>query len=105
AVVLDEHAPCVGALGTDVGVDLVGRRLPAVSDRRFVAQASQARSTVGGHPAQQLRGGEVLGLAADLPHAAVGLAPMRQGVFDLPLQDGPQALGKVVAGLGVEVHR
>ena len=82
-VVLDEDAALVDAVLADVGVDLVGGRLPALGALVVLAQAREARAAVAGDPAHDLRRREVLGLAAHLPDAAVGLAPVRDRVLDL----------------------
>ena len=47
----------------------------------------------------------MLGLAAHLPDAAVGLAPVVDRALDLAHEDRPDALGQVVARLGVQVDR
>ena len=47
----------------------------------------------------------MLGLAAHLPDAAVGVAPVVQRGLHLLGQDRPDPLGQVVARLGVEVER
>ena len=45
----------------------------------------------------------MLRFATDLPDAVVGVPPVGGGLLDLAEQDGPQRLGKLVTGLGVEV--
>ena len=105
-VVLREDAALVERVGADVGVDLVGRR-PAT---RSASSTSSRRSrepgaAVGRDPAHQLRRREVLRLAAHLPHAAVGLAPVRERRLDLALEDRPDAVVEAVAAPGVDVDR
>ena len=102
-VVLDEHAALVDAVVADVGVDLVGGLPPALRVLPVLAQLGQAGAAVARHPADQLGGGEVLGLAADLPDAAVGLAPVIDRLFDLARQDRPHAVVQRVARTRVQV--
>src|SRR5437660_4056510 len=47
----------------------------------------------------------MLGLAADLPDAPIGLAPVVDRHLDLALEDWPDALVDCVARTGVEVYR
>ena len=47
----------------------------------------------------------MLRLAAHLPDAAVGFAPVLDGLLDLLLEHRPQRLGDLLARLGVQVHR
>ena len=47
----------------------------------------------------------MLRLAADLPDAAVALAPVGDRLLDLAREDGPRALGQLVAVLRVDVDR
>ena len=47
----------------------------------------------------------MLRLAAHLPDAAVGLAPVLDRLLDLLLEHRPQRLGDLLARLGVQVHR
>ena len=89
-VVLGEHAALVDAVGADVGVDLLGRLAPALGDLGLPAQVGEAGAAVGGNPAHELRRREVLRLAPHLPHAAVGLPPVRQGGLDLALRGSPR---------------
>ena len=70
-----------------------------------LADLRQPCAAVGGHPAHELRRREVLRLAAHLPDAAVGLAPVLQRRLDLLDEDRPDPLGQVVARLGVQVER
>ena len=86
-------------------MDLVGRRLPAGRVLEILAHLGEPRAAVGRDPAHELRGGEVLGLAAHLPDAAVGLAPVVERGLHLLDEDRPDALRQVVARLGVEVER
>ena len=104
-VVLGEHAALVERVVADVGVDLVGDAAPAHRLLPVLPQLGQARAAVQRHPAHELGRGEVLLLAAHLPDAAVRPAPVRHRRLDLLDEDRPHALGQVVAGLGVEVHR
>jgi hypothetical protein len=105
AVVLGEHAALVEAVRQHVGVDLVGDLLPRRRLVLLAAHPRQARPAVAGHPAHDLRRGEVLGLAAHLPDAAVGLAPVQDRLLDLVAQDRPEAVGQPVARLRVQVER
>ena len=104
-VVLDEHAAFVDAVGADVGVDFLGRGLPARRHPLVVADPGQSRAPIGGHPAHQLRGGEVLRIAPHLPDAAVGFAPPLERSFHLALDDRPQPIGQLVARARVQVDR
>ena len=47
----------------------------------------------------------MLRFAAHLPDAAVGFAPVLDGLLDLLLEHRPQRLGDLLARLGVQVHR
>ena len=76
AVVLGEHAALVDAVGADVGLDLVGGQLPLGGLAVLAASCGEPRAAVDRDPAHDLRRGEVLRLAAHLPDAAVGLAPV-----------------------------
>ncbi len=69
------------------------------------APFGQPRAAVHRHPAHQLRGHVVAGLAAGLPDALVGLAPGLRGTADLVDEHRPQPLRDVVALLGVHVDR
>ncbi len=104
-VVLAEHAAVVHRLRADVLLDLVGRRLPARRLLQVLAQLGQPRPAVGGHPAHELGGGEVLGVPAHLPDAPVGLAPVGQRRLHLLADDRPDPLRERVARLRVEVDR
>ena len=105
AVVLHEHAARVDAVLEHVGVDLVRRRLPAGEPLAVVAQQREPRAAIRRDPAHDLRRREVLRLAADLPDAAVGLAPVRQRLLDLVADERPHALAQPVARLHVQVER
>ncbi len=70
----------------------------------LVVQPGELGAPVHRHPAHELRAGEVLRLAAHLPDAPVRLVPVLRGLLDLPLEDGPQRLGELVARLGVQPH-
>ena len=69
---------------------------------------SRARSiaSIGGHPAQHLRGGELLGVASDLPDALVGIVAVCDGVIDEPGQALPHVpddlLGLALVQVGVD---
>ena len=80
-------------------------RLPLLGLLGVLADLRQPRAAVQRHPAHELRGREVLGLAAHLPDAAVGVAPVGEGVLHLLDQDRPDPLRQVVARLGVQVER
>ena len=71
----------------------------------IAAPFGQPRAAIHRHPAHQLRGDVVAGLAARLPDPLVGLPPRRRGALDLVGEHRPQALGDVVALLGVQVDR
>ena len=57
---------------------------------------SASATAFDGYPAHQFGRREMLRRAAHLPHAAIGLAPVGQGLFDLPLENRPQPLRQVV---------
>jgi MFS family permease len=82
-IVLHEHATVVDAVGADVGVNLLGGRAPASGVLLVLAQSGQTRPAVTRHPAEDLGGGEVPGLAAHLPDATVGLSPVGDCLLDL----------------------
>ena len=104
-VMLAEHPAVVGAVGAHVGVDLGGRLPPARRQLGFAAQHRELRAAVSGHPAHDLGGGEMPGRAADLPHPLIGLAPVRESRFHLPLEHRPAALVQPVPGTAVQVGR
>ena len=56
-------------------------------------------------PAHDLRRREVLRLAAHLPDAGVGLAPVLERLADLAVEDRPDPVVEVVGRLRVQVHR
>ena len=68
-----------------------------------LAQLGEPGAAVERDPAHELRRGEVLGVAAHLPDAAVGLAPVGDRGVDLLLEERPHALRQRVARLGVQV--
>ena len=72
---------------------------------RPAVQLGQLGPAVQRHPAHDLARGEVLRLAAHLPDAAVGLAPVLDGLLDLLLEHRPQRLRNLLAGPGVQIHR
>ena len=78
-VVLAEHAPLGDALVQDLGLDLVGAGLPPLGAFVVAAFLGEVGAARGRDPAHHLGGGEVLGVAADLPDALVGLVPVVQG--------------------------
>src|SRR5579875_2150351 len=86
-------------------MDLVGRFAPALRALPVLAQLGQTATAVARHPAEELRGGEVPGLAAHLPDAVIGLAPVRYRLLDLALEDRPDALVERVPRAGVQVDR
>src|SRR5579859_4369962 len=45
----------------------------------------------------------MLRFATDLPDTEIGVPPVGGGLLDLTEQDGPERLGELVTGLGVEV--
>ena len=83
------------------------RRRPAATlgRSRVAAQARELRAAVAGDPAEDLRGGEVLRLAAHLPDAAVGFAPVRERRLDLLERIGQAGSSSWSAVLGVDVDR
>ena len=103
-VVLAEDAALIDGVGADVRPDLVGARLPARRVLEVAADLGQPRAAVCCDPAHQLRGGEVLRLAADLPDSEVRVAPVGEGGLDLPDEDRPHALRELVARLRVQVE-
>ena len=102
---LGEDAALVEAMVDDVGLDLVGGRLPAPCELVLLAQPGQPGAAIGRHPAHHLRRREVLGLAPDLPDPAIGLPPVAQRGLDLAAEDGPQPIVEPVARLRVQVDR
>ena len=104
-VVLHEDALVVHPVRADVGVYLLGGLLPAIGRRVVVADPRQARAAIGRHPAHQLRGREVLRLAPHLPYAPVGLAPVRERLLHLALDDRPEPVGQLIARPRVQVDR
>jgi hypothetical protein len=86
-------------------VDLVRDATPAVGDGVATATGGEPRAAVERHPAHQLRGDEVLGIAARLPDPLIGLAPDGRGPLGLSFDDGPQARRGVPVLLRVHVER
>ena len=82
AVVLAEAAPRVDALVEDLGLQVVGRLAPLLGPVVVLADPGHVGAAVHGHPAQDLGGREVLGIAPDLPDALVGVARVRDGGLD-----------------------
>ncbi len=105
AVPLGEDTAFVDAVFEDVGLDLVGHRRPLPGVVGTTLQFGEFRAAIERHPAHDLRRHEVLGLAAHLPDAPIGLAPVGRCLLDLPAQGVQQRLGEVPAGLDVQVHR
>jgi hypothetical protein len=67
---------------------------------RITPIAGEVRSSVRRHPAQDGRSGEVLGLAADLPDALVGIAAVLDGGLHQstkPVPDAVDDLGGALA--------
>ena len=79
--------------------------LPAGGVLELAADLREPRAAVRRHPAHQLRRGEVLRLAADLPDAAIRLSPLLERPLDLLLDDRPDPVLQEVARLGVQVDR
>src|SRR6266567_3816321 len=102
---LANNATTIEGVGADVGVDLVGGLLPHPGRVVLVAEPGQPRAAVRGHPAHDLRGREVPRLSADLPDAAVRLAPVFEGVLDLLPGELPDSFVQPVARPGVQVDR
>src|SRR5579859_6460552 len=98
---LAKNAALIEGVRTYVGVDLIGGLLPHPGHVVLVTEPGQPRAAVRGHPAHHLRRGEVLRLAADLPDAAVRLAPVLQGMLDLLPGDLPDPLLQPVPRPGV----
>src|SRR5438105_12093032 len=92
-------------MGADVVVHLVGGRLPAHRDLPLLPDPGESGAAVCGNPAHHLGGGEVLGVASDLPHPTVGLSPVLQRLLYLTLEDRPEPFVQVVPGADVEVDR
>ena len=92
-------------MGQDVGLDLLGDRTPLLGVGLLALQFGEFGAAIQRHPAHDLARGEVLRLAAHLPDAAVGFAPVLDGLLDLLLEHRPQHLGDLLARLGVQIHR
>ena len=90
-VVLREHAALVEGVGADVGVDLVGRRSPALGQLVLLPDAGQRAPRSAATQHITLDEVKCCGLAAHLPDAAVGLAPVLDRALDLPFEDRPDA--------------
>ncbi|COV30431.1 Uncharacterised protein [Mycobacterium tuberculosis] len=73
----------------NVGLDLVGDGPPLLGVAFLALTLGQFGPPVQGDPAHHLRRREVLRLAAHLPDSPVGLTPMLDGLFHLPLQHRP----------------
>ena len=79
---LTESAPFVDAPLQDVLFEGVGPLAPAIGPLRVTPPAGQVGAAVGGHPAQDGGSREVLGFAADLPDALIGIDAVGQRVVD-----------------------
>ena len=98
---LGEAAPLVDGVLADVRVDEFRLAPPRLGQPLLAAQRRQSRAAVERDPAHDLGEGEVSRLAADLPDAAVGLAPgLQRGVHRLD-DDAPRPLAERVARAGV----
>ncbi len=80
-------------------------RAPLLRVRLLALELGQLGAAVERHPAHDLAGREVLRLAAHLPDAAVGFAPVLDRLLDLLLEHRPQRLRNLLARLGVQVNR
>ena len=69
--------------------EVVSALAPAVGPLGVAAAAGQIGPPVGGHPAQDGRGGEVLGFAADLPDSLVGVSAVGQCLLHQSAQPLP----------------
>ena len=105
AVVLGQHAALVDAVGQDVLLDLLGRKLPFRGLAVLSGHPGDLGAAVDGDPAHDLGGGEVLQLTAHLPDPGIGLAPVLQRLADLLVQDRPDAVVEAVGCLEVQVDR
>src|SRR6266545_7426440 len=102
---LNEDAAVVGAVGADIGVDLGGRGLPPRRELELAMHRSQSSPAVCGHPAKELRRGEVPRLASHLPDAAIGLTPGRERALHLPAERRPHALWQMLTRAHVQIDR
>ena len=102
-VVLAEHAAVGHAVREDVLADLLSGRPPLGGELEFALERRQPGPTIRRHPAHQLRGHVLLGLAARLPDPLIGLLPDVERAPDLVLEDRPQPLGNVAARPRVQV--
>ncbi len=89
---LPEPAPFIDASVEDVGLHLVGRLPPADGPLRVAPFVGQVRTPIGGDPAQDLRRGEQLRLAPDLPDPLVGVVTVLDGGIHEPGQAFPHRL-------------
>ena len=87
-------------------MDLLGLLPPALRALVVAARLGQLHAPVERHPAQDLRGRELLGLAAHLPDAAVGLLPGGRRVIHQRGDHVPSRLGGLLSeSARVRLHR
>ena len=92
-------------MSEDILRHLIGGLLPALGHVDVFAQPGQPRPSVRGHPAHDLRRGEVLRVAADLPDPAVGLSPVLDRRFHEAREERPEPFVQTMPRRGVDVHR
>ena len=84
--------------------------LPLLGPLVVLSDPGHVGAAIHGHPAQDLGGGELLGLAPDLPDALIGVARVGDGGLDEPghaLPNGLDDLGRALAEVdvdGIEEH-
>ena len=105
SVGLGEYAALVDALVQDVGLDAVGLGLPAHGHVGLVHDLGEPGPPVARHPAHDLRGGEVLRFASDLPDPLVGFGPPGDRAVDLLGEPLPGAARQELPAAQVEEHR
>ena len=104
-IVLAQHAAAVDAVLEDVGLDLLGGRRPDRTGLRFTGDVRQPRRAVQSDPAHELGRHVMLGLAARLPDALIGLAPDRGRALGLRLHDRPKPARQPLAAPCVQQDR
>ena len=102
---LAEHALVAEAVLEDVGLDLVGGGLPRTRQVGVTADRSELRRTIESDPAHELRGDVLLGRAAGLPDALIGVSPDLRRALRLRLDDRPQPSRQALAPPSVEEDR
>src|SRR5215217_4319737 len=86
-------------------MDLLGGGPPARRALLVAAQPRQSRAAVGGDPAEELGGREVLRLATHLPDPTVRLAPALERRVDLTREQRPEPIVEAITGPRVEPDR